>query len=453
MNPFDQIELEKKTLGVILSYGERDSFTILSSIKREYFTNGMCIDVYDTIQTLIKTAQPINVLTVVDGLKKTGKLQGKSIAEISKLTQDVPMMQHQIDMLASGLIENFNKRVVGNWLGKHSNLYANGMLTLDGFMGEFKKLEDQIDYGKEPDRDIIDVFDDVLQDHDKAKQGQRTGLRLGHGAIADIVELEPVDVMVVAARPAMGKTAFAISTAKNLCLQDELQVALFVIEMSNNQLVRRLQANLARVNSNKIRKGTCTEDELAKIRAWRSNANIRNLHIFTGDHRVEDIALKCTKLKNTVGLDLIIVDYVQKVTSSLKGSSVTETDQVKQVTDDLKRLTQRLEVPQIQFSQLRRTGSKERPTLSDIKQTTAIEENASIVAFLHRPEYYGHETMPDNPAQSAKGICEFILAKNREDELAIRQFFFEPWYSSFQSVHNGVSVKKDSPGEQNDLPF
>lgn len=447
MNITDQTEIERKTLGCILAYGEGESYSILSALKRDYFTNGVHKDVYDSIQNLIKQARKVDIVNVIDDLKKTGKMQGKSVAQISKMTADIPMMQHQMDTLVNALVGNFNKRVVGNWITKHNRHYTDGLLTLEGFVMDFKKLEEQIDYGKEPDEDIIDVFDEVLFDHDKAKAGERTGLRLGHSAINDVVELEPVDVLVVAGRPAMGKTAFAISTAKNLCLQEELHVALFVIEMSKKQLVRRLQSNLARVDNKKIRKGTCSEDDLKKIRAWRENKNLQNLHIFTGDHTVADIALKSTKLKNTCGLDLIIVDFVQTITSSLKGN-VSETEKVKQIADDLKRVSQTLQVPQIQFSQLKRTGSKERPTLSDLKQTTAIEEKASVVGFLHRPEYYGHKTMPDSPNQSAKGICEFIIAKNREDELKIRQFYFEPWYSSFQSVIPDQPVKSND-----DLPF
>ena len=122
------------------------------------------------------------------------------------------------------------------------------------------------------------------------------------------------------------------------------------------------------------------------------------------------------------------------------------------MSDDLKRVTQRLEVPQIQFAQLKRNDSREghKPGLPDLKYTTAIEENASIVAFLHRPEYYGQKEM--SPGRSSKNICEFIIAKNREDATETREFLFYPWYSSFTS-NMGSKTGDGKTGKQDDLPF
>jgi replicative DNA helicase len=442
-------DIEQQVLGYLMFHEAKTAFQYLPSIKDEYFTSGQNKDILWCVRELISRGDNPSIMKVGELMKSKKGANTKIFISLSSMTTKAPAYPHLMDGLVSALVNNFNKRTVGNFLQLQNKRYSEGTLSLDTFIASYKKLEDSIDYGSEKERTILEVWDEVLELHDKAKNGESAGIGLGHAAIADLVELEPVDVMVIAGRPAMGKTAFGMTTVRNLCIQNELKVAFFVIEMSDVQLVRRLQSNLTAVSSSKIRKGTLSDDDRHKIDGWRSNNNLSNLHIFTGDHTVEDITLKCIKLKNSVGLDLIIIDYIQKVTSSLPNSA-SETEKVKQVSDDLKRITQRLKVPQVQFAQLKRNESREgnRPGLPDLKYTTAIEENATIVAFLHRPEYYGQKEM--EPGRSSENICEFIIAKNREDSTEIREFIFHKWTGQFTSNMAGGENKTE---KQTDLPF
>tara|TARA_B110000858_G_C17666239_1_gene409703 strand:- start:267 stop:908 length:642 start_codon:yes stop_codon:yes gene_type:complete len=175
-------------------------------------------------------------------------------------------------------------------------------------------------------------------------------------------------------------------------------------------------ATITGIDSNKIKLGQCSTDELKHIYAVQSSKGWDNLTFIDGSQKVADISRKVTELKNTTGLDVYMVDYMQKIIPEKTENRYTE---VTRISNDIKRLTMSVEIPCIAMAQLSRDSAKtgKRPSLPDLKESGEIEQDASVVAFLHRAEYYG-ETQ-DDQGMSTQGKGEFLIAKNREGETGI----------------------------------
>jgi replicative DNA helicase len=217
--------------------------------------------------------------------------------------------------------------------------------------------------------------------------------------------------MVVGARPAMGKTAFAVSLAVNLAFTSGLNVVFFSLEMSKKQIMRRVVSNLAAIDSNRIKYGECSENELKRIYSIQEAAELENLKIFEGSHSLNDITLILSDLKLEKKIDVVVIDYLQKIVPKSKGSRY---EQVTEVSNGVKVIAQNMHIPVIALAQLSRDSSKigKLPTLTDLRESGEIEQDASVVSFLHRPEYYGEELTSNG--NRAENICEVLIAKNRE---------------------------------------
>jgi len=384
-------------------------------IKPEWNMLQIHKDWYFAIGELTKQKRGIDIVTVTDVLRENNRLSKDAVYQTSLATTDVPYIR--IESLMNTV--NFQYQI--NEVNKFARDFIQKMESPNFSPNDVIQLCDKtksmlLDVGVKSCETNDQIIQNVISRHNDAKNGVEFGLQLGWGGTYNKIILENIDVMVVGGRPAMGKTAWLVSCAKQMAFDLNKKVCVFSLEMSNAQIMRRMLATITGIDSNKIKLGQCSTDELKHIYAVQSSKGWDNLTFIDGSQKVADISRKVTELKNTTGLDVYMVDYLQKIIPEKTENRYTE---VTRISNDIKRLTMSVEIPCIAMAQLSRDSAKtgKRPSLPDLKESGEIEQDASVVAFLHRAEYYG-ETQDDH-GMSTQGKGEFLIAKNREGETGI----------------------------------
>lgn len=219
------------------------------------------------------------------------------------------------------------------------------------------------------------------------------------------------DLIIVAARPAMGKSAFAINIATNAALKDKVPVAIFNLEMSKEQVVNRILCSEAMVDSNKVRTGQIEDNDWMKLASASGILSEAPIYIDdTPGISIMEIRAKCRKLKMEKDIGLIVIDYLQLIQGSSNKRNASREQEISEISRSLKILAKELDVPVIALSQLSRAAEQRkddhRPMLSDLRESGAIEQDADIVMFIYREDYY-------NPETENKNVAEIILAKHR----------------------------------------
>ena len=245
-----------------------------------------------------------------------------------------------------------------------------------------------------------------------AKQkGHITGLETGFRDLDyKTAGLQKSDLILIAARPAMGKTAFVLNLAEYIALHSESTIAMFSLEMSKEQLVKRMLSMNSHVDSQKIRTGNLEDEDWDRLVG--SVRRIGNSHLVIDDTSgitATELRSKCRKLKIEQGLDLVIIDYLQLMSGSGKRKGENRQQEISEISRSLKVMARELNVPVIALSQLSRAVEQrpdKKPMLSDLRESGAIEQDADMVMFLYRDEYY-------NPDSEEKGVAEVIIAKQR----------------------------------------
>lgn len=260
------------------------------------------------------------------------------------------------------------------------------------------------------------IRDVVLRTLDSIEQAARqkghiTGLETGFRDLDyKTAGLQPSDLILIAARPAMGKTAFVLNLAEYIALHSSSTIAMFSLEMSKEQLVKRMLAMNSKVDSQKIRTGSLEDDEWGKlVESVRRLGNSNLVIDDTSGITAAELRSKCRKLKMEKGLDLVIIDYLQLMSGSGKRKGDNRQQEISDISRSLKIMARELNVPVIALSQLSRAVEQrpdKKPMLSDLRESGAIEQDADMVMFLYRDEYY-------NPDTELKGQAEVIIAKQR----------------------------------------
>ena len=268
----------------------------------------------------------------------------------------------------------------------------------------------------------------------RARDGELTGLSTGFEKLDEItLGLQKDNLIILAARPAMGKSAFAMNIAINAATNniketgEPISVALFSLEMSQEQIVQRMTAAQARVNLTNIQKGTLTQKEMLLVES--ANDDLAALNVYFCDQgtvTVADIRAKCRKQKANGGLDLVIIDYLQFINGSSKGGNRQE--EVGNISRSLKQMARELGVPVIALSQVSRKledREDKRPNMSDLRESGSIEQDADIIMFLYREGYYNKNT------EKVSNLTELIIAKNRGGVTGTLEFLFQGEYQLF----------------------
>lgn len=268
----------------------------------------------------------------------------------------------------------------------------------------------------------------------RARDGEITGLSTGFEKLDEItLGLQKDNLIILAARPAMGKSAFAMNIAINAAVNnvketgEPISVAVFSLEMSQEQIVQRMTASQARVNLTNIQKGNLNQKEMLLVES--AHDELAGLNVYFCDQgtvTIADIRAKCRKQKQTGGLDLVIIDYLQLINGS--GKSGNRQEEVSNISRSLKQMARELGVPVIALSQLSREIDKredKHPVMADLRESGSLEQDADIILFLYRDGYYNKNS------EKVSNLTELIIAKNRSGMTATIEFLFQGEYQLF----------------------
>ena len=442
LQPQDK-ELEEAVLGALML--EKDAYTTVCDIlKPECFYEPTNQLIYSAISRLGAQQRPIDMLTVTEQLRLDGKLDEVGGAlRISELTGRVASAAH-IEYHARIVAQKYLARELIEFSSEILNKAFDETNDVDDLMQEAEgKLFEISQRNLKKDVTQIDpVLSEAIRQIQIAanRSDGLSGLQTGFHDIDKITSgWQNSDLIIIAARPAMGKTAFVLSMAKNMAVSYNTPVAIFSLEMSNVQLVNRLIINTCEIPGDKIKSGQLAPFEWERL---MSRIEIlRNAPIYIDDTpslSVFELRTKARRLVREHGIKIIIIDYLQLMNAS--GMSFGSREQeVSTISRSLKQLAKELQIPIIALSQLNRSvesrgndkDGKEgkRPQLSDLRESGAIEQDADMVLFIHRPERYG--IMEDSMGNSLKGIADIIIAKHRNGAVGEIQLRFRNELAQF----------------------
>lgn len=435
-------ELEEAVLGALML--EKDAYSIVSDIlKPESFYDEIHQIIYRAIMSMAIRQAPIDMLTVVEELKKEGNLEriGGPVY-IAGLTEKVASAAH-LEYHARIIAQKYLARELISFASNVTHKAFDETTDVDDLMQEAESKLFEISQ-RNVKKDVTQI-DPVIKEAIKLVEiaGSRpeglSGLQTGFTKLDKITSgWQNSDLVIIAARPAMGKTAFVLSMAKNMAVSYNYPVALFSLEMSNVQLVNRLIVNTCEITGEKIKNGQLEPYEWEQLDFKIKELYGAPLYIDdTPSLSVFELRTKARRLVREHGIKIIIIDYLQLMNASGMNYGSRE-QEVSMISRSLKGLAKELNIPIIALSQLNRgvearTGSEgKRPQLSDLRESGAIEQDADMVCFIHRPEYY--KIFEDDKGNSLLGLAEIIIAKHRNGATGDIQLRFKNEFARFQNV-------------------
>jgi replicative DNA helicase len=414
------LELEQAILGAIML--ERDALTrVTDTLTSEMFYKPAHTDIYKAMMELSNASEPIDKLTVMERLKKMDRLAQVGgpyyIAELTSRVASAANIEHHAHIVAQKFIQRELIRICRNVADEASDESNDIFDLLDN--AEKQLYELSTDKLRRESLSMSHLTHRTIEELQAliSKGDGVTGLTSGFAQLDKLTSgWQPSDLIILAARPAMGKTAFVLSLARNAAMRGNQPVAIFSLEMAATQLVRRLISSEAEIELQKMRTGQLSDAEWSQLND--RIARMSEAPIFIDDTpalSLFDLRTKCRRLKSQHNIQMVIIDYLQLMTAESKKGGNRE-QEISAISRGLKVLAKELSVPIIALSQLsrapeQRPGNDKRPMLSDLRESGAIEQDADMVMFLYRPEYY--DMLEDEEGNSTKGMCEVIIAKQR----------------------------------------
>ena len=441
--PPRDVEVEEAVLGALML--EKDAYTtVCDLLKPESFYDPKHQAIYFAIQQLGAMQQPIDMLTVTEKLRANGALDSVGgPVYISGLTAKVASGAH-VEFHARIVAQKYLARELINFSSVIEGKAYDESNDVDDLLQEAEgKLFEISQRNVKKDVTQIDpVIKQAIQQIEAAAN-RDTGLS---GLETQFHELDKLtsgwqnsDLIIIAARPAMGKTAFVLSMAKNMAVNLNIPTAIFSLEMSNLQLVNRLISNVCELEGEKIKSGRLAEGDWDKLMGGVKNLYSAPLYIDdTPSLSIFELRTKARRLVREHQVKILIIDYLQLMNASgMKFGSREQ--EVSMISRSLKQLAKELNIPIIALSQLNRSvesrgtdSQSKRPQLSDLRESGAIEQDADIVCFIHRPEYYLHSS-EDAEGNDIRGLALFIVAKHRSGKVDDVKMRFVNQYARFQN--------------------
>jgi len=444
--PPQATDLEEAVLGALML--EKDALTsVIDILKVESFYKEGHKAIFQAILDLFTESQPIDLLTVTTQLRKNGTLEIAGGAfYITELTSKVSSAAN-IEFHARIITEQSIKREliqIASEIQRDAFEETTDVFELlDGMeQSLFEISEKNIRKNYSDMRSIMREAIQELEVRKNQKDGL-TGVPSGFTALDRVTSgWQKSDLIIIAARPAMGKTAFVLSVLRNAAVDHNRPVAIFSLEMSSIQLVNRLISSEAELDAEKIKKGTLADHEWAQL--VHKTSRLSKAPLFVDDTpalSILELRAKCRKLKAQHDIQMVVVDYLQLMSGDAKGSFGGNREQeIASISRALKKIAKELSIPVIALSQLSRAvetrGGDKRPQLSDLRESGAIEQDADLVMFLYRPEYYG--ITEDEGGASTAGVGEVIVAKHRNGSLDTVKLRFIGRYTKFTDLDMGM---------------
>ncbi len=432
--PPQSIEAEQSVIGSMLIDKEVIP-VVMEVLKPEDFYRPDHKEIYDVIIELFDRAQPIDLITVSERLRLHGKLDLVGGLEyLTNIATDVPTtanVKHYAKIVEEKSLLRKLIKASSDIVDLGFNASEEVSFILDkAEQNIFDILQKRSSQGFVPIKDaLVDAFNKLEELYNN--KGHITGIPTGFVDLDFKTSgLHNSDLVLIAARPAMGKTAFALNLAQNAAIHSGVPVALFSLEMSREQLVNRMLCSEAMVDSNKMKTGQLEDNDWQKVA--RALGPLSEAPIFIDDTpgiSITEIRAKCRRMKLEHNLGLIVIDYLQLMQGS-RSRSENRQQEISEISRSLKILAKEIDVPVICLSQLSRaaeTRTDHRPILSDLRESGAIEQDADIVMFLYRDDYY-------NPDTEKKNIAEIILAKHRSGSTGTVELVWLGQYTKFANL-------------------
>lgn len=452
-------DLEEAVLGALML--ERDAYTIVCDIlKPESFYEPVNQKIYSAIQTLGASQQPIDMLTVTEQLRQMGSLDevGGPLF-ISELTSRVASGAH-VEYHARIVAQKYLARELIRFASQIESQAFDESYDVDDLLQEAEgKLFEISQRNVKKDVTQIDPVIGHAIEQIQIAANRATGLSGLESGYHELDKLtsgwQNSDLIIIAARPAMGKTAFVLSMAKNMAVSSNIPVAIFSLEMSNLQLVNRLIQNTCEIEGEKIKSGQLSPMEWDQLMSRIKHLYGAPLFIDdTASLSIFELRTKARRLVREHDVKFIIIDYLQLMNASgMKFGSREQ--EVSMISRSLKQLAKELNIPIVALSQLNRSvesrgaDSKDgkRPQLSDLRESGAIEQDADIVCFIHRPEYYLRSGV-DAAGNDIRGLAEFIVAKHRSGRVDDVKMRFKSKYARFENWDENPTMTSMTVGSR-----
>ena len=423
--PPQAVDLEEVVLGAMM-IDKKGVDEVIDILHPEVFYKDSHRHVYEAIFKLFESSEPVDLLTVSAQLKKDGHLEAVGVDfYLIKLTQKVASSAH-IEFHARIILQKYIQRS----LIKISNeiieqAYNEGTDVFDLLDNAEAKLyevtQGNLKRSAETAQNLVIQAKKKIEEISN-KEGL-SGIPSGFDKLDKLTSgWQPSDLVIVAARPGMGKTALTLSMARNIAVNSDTPVAFFSLEMSSVQLITRLISSETGLSSEKLRTGRLEKHEWEQL-----NVKVKTLEkapLFIDDTpslSIFDLRAKARRLASQHKIKLIIIDYLQLMTAGGSQKGGNREQEISTISRNLKALAKELNVPVIALSQLSRAvetrGGSKRPILSDLRESGAIEQDADIVSFIYRPEYYKIDEWDDEERTPTQGQAEFIVAKHRNGGL------------------------------------
>jgi replicative DNA helicase len=455
-------EVERSVLGAML-IDKNAVPKAIEILKPEYFYEKNNKTVFEAALALYEASEPIDTVSIYEELKRRGKVeQIGGAAFISKLSQDIS---------SAANIDYHSRVILEKWILRE--LIATSVeIASSAFSGR----EDVFDLLDEAESKIFGISQEGVKESFKSMdKAVREALELIEAIHSNKKSVNAVptgffeldnllggfqksDLIILAARPSMGKTALALSIARNAAIEHEKPIALFSLEMSDIQLAMRLISAEARINAHSIRTGKFRAEDGAKIS--RTVHKISKAPIYIDDTpslSILEMRAKCRRLKAEKNISLVIVDYLQLMTVTSKIESRER--EISLISRSLKALAKELDIPVVALSQLNRaveSRSDKKPMLSDLRESGSIEQDADVVMFLYRPEVYGI-TQYTNDNMSTEGIAEVLVSKQRNGPVGDVRLKFLKDYARFENLdlrYNEINTESlPEHTEEEDFPI
>ena len=446
--PPQAIDLEEAVLGALML--EKDALSsVIDILKADVFYKDSHQKIFAAIRTLFEKSSPVDILTVTAQLRQLGELEmiggAYYITELTNRVASAANIEYHSRIIIQKFIQRELIRISTEVI---QSAYEDTSDVLDLLDKAEKNLFEIAQNNLRRDsRKMDDLMHEALKEIEalKDKKDGLTGVASGFTDLDRMTSgWQKSDLVIIAARPAMGKTAFVLTCARNAAVDFNKPVVVFSLEMSSVQLVNRLISGETEIEQEKIRKGNMEEWEWQQIHSKIGRLEAAPLIIDdTPALNIFEFRAKCRRLKSQHDIQLIIVDYLQLMhgkAADAKGGGNRE-QEIGSISRALKSVAKELNVPVLALSQLSRAvesrpGGSKRPMLSDLRESGSIEQDADMVLFLYRPEYYGLEVDEDN--MPTAGVGEVIIAKHRNGETGRVRLKFVGKYVKFTDLDQGM---------------
>lgn len=441
--PPQAIDLEEAVLGALML--EKDALsTVIDILKPEVFYQESHKQIFEAIHQLFQKSKPVDILTVTAELRNQGNLETVGGAYyITNLTNRV----------ASAANIEYHARIISQKYIQRELI----RISSEIIQNAYEDTTDIFDLLDHAEKNLFDIaqnnlrrdtqkMDEIIKQSLATLEELRTKTDGLTGVPSGFTDLDRItggwqksDLVIIAARPAMGKTAFVLTCARNAAVDFQKPVVVFSLEMSSVQLVNRLISGETEIEQEKIRKGNLAEWEWQQLHSKIGRLTEAPLLIDdTPALNIFEFRAKCRRLKSQYDIQMIIIDYLQLMHGKGEGGGGNREQEIGSISRALKSVAKELEVPVLALSQLSRAVENrpgqngKRPLLSDLRESGSIEQDADMVLFLYRPEYYG--ITEDEQGRSQAGVGEVIIAKHRNGETGIVPLRFIGKYVKFADL-------------------